>query len=277
VRHLAKVPAAALAASLLLAGCGGEAESAADLESEHFEELIEAEVEARVEERIESLREAEAAQERAAAPAPAPPAATAPPPPARAEPEPEPVREAPAPEPEPVAIPAGAEIRTVVEADISTRTHEVGSAFRTRVTDDVLAADGLVLVPAGAYLEGRVVEARSSSSSEEEALLELAFEHLVMDGQRVPVWATLAEAELEAAAGDSGARTAAKVATGAAAGAVIGRILGRDTRSTVQGAAAGAVAGAGIALTTRDGHAIIREGSTLVVRMDQPVIVASGR
>lgn len=275
MRHLVKVPAAALIAGLAVAACGGDAESAADLESERFEERVEAEVEERLQ---EERPPAEARDEAPAAPQPrasesAPPVA---------EPEPEVAAEEPevavgepeAPEPERVEVAAGTRLTAVVDSDISTRTHETGSGFHVRVAESVHAPDGAVLVPEGALLEGRIAEARRSGGPDEEAVLVLDFEHLVIEGERTPLYATLAEAELESETGDSGARTAAKVATGAAAGAVIGQILGKDTRSTVQGAAAGAVAGAGIALTTRDGHAVIREGSTLVVLVDRPVVVA---
>lgn len=285
MHHLVKVPVVVLFAGLAVAGCGGDAESAADLESERLEEMIEAEVDARVEERMEEERRTAEAPANVEEPAPAPERQPesrrdegAPPaPPAQGETEPEAEAVPEEPEAEPVTIAAGTRLTAVVESDISTRTHEAGSEFQVRVTEELLAPDGGVLVPEGAFLAGRVAEARESEGPEEEAVLVLAFEHLVIDEERIPLNATLAEAELESETGDSGTRTAAKVATGAAAGAIIGQILGRDTRSTVQGAAAGAVAGAGVALTTRDGHAVIREGSTLVVQIERPVVVASGR
>lgn len=173
-----------------------------------------------------------------------------------------------------LAVPAGTVIPAAMEVALSTRTHKAGDIFHARVTEDILAADGMVLVPQGARLEGRVAEARQSSSSDEEALLLLTFENLLIQGERFPLDAVVTEAQVQSEARDSGARSAATVATGAAAGAVVGRILGRDTRSTVQGAVVGAVAGAGVALTTRDGHASIEEGARVAVRLDSPTILA---
>jgi len=302
-----KVPALAFLVALALAACGGDAESASDLDSERLDPVAETAVE---ETEAGEVEADEAPRGEVRTPdAAAPPARqeTAPPPPAHspaagaaAPPEAQPPAQSPAaggaappeaqlqpeqatepetlaPEVEPVAIPAGARIVGVLEHSISTRSHEAGDRFEARVVEEVLAADGMVLVPEGARLVGRVVEAEASRDSDRDAVLVLAFESLVMNGQTFPMNSTVVEVEMAADAGDSGTRSAAKVATGAAAGAVIGQILGRDTRSTVRGAAAGAVAGAGVAVTTRDGHAQIQEGARLVVQVDQPVILASGR
>lgn len=285
-----KVPALAFLVALALAACGGDAESASDLDSERLDPVAEIAVEEAEPGEVEAdeaprgeVRTPDAAappaRQETAPPPPAqsPAAGGAAPPEAQLQPEQATEPETLAPEVEPVAIPAGARIVGVLEHSISTRSHEAGDRFEARVVEEVLAADGMVLVPEGARLVGRVVEAEASRDSDRDAVLVLAFESLVMNGQTFPMNSTVVEVEMAADAGDSGTRSAAKVATGAAAGAVIGQILGRDTRSTVRGAAAGAVAGAGVAVTTRDGHAQIQEGARLVVQVDQPVILASGR
>lgn len=285
-----KVPALAFLVALALAACGGDAESASDLDSERLDPVAETAVEETEAGEVEAdeaprgeVRTPDAAappaRQETAPPPPAqsPAAGGAAPPEAQLQPEQATEPETLAPEVEPVAIPAGARIVGVLEHSISTRSHEAGDRFEARVVEEVLAADGMVLVPEGARLVGRVVEAEASRDSDRDAVLVLAFESLVMNGQTFPMNSTVVEVEMAADAGDSGTRSAAKVATGAAAGAVIGQILGRDTRSTVRGAAAGAVAGAGVAVTTRDGHAQIQEGARLVVQVDQPVILASGR
>jgi len=266
-----------LAVPFVLAGCGGDAESAPDLEGEFVDATA------------EEVQDAAAAPPAAAPPpAQAPPASQpaappssqpAPPPAGAPEAEAE-ASETLAPEElveesavEPLAIPAGTRIPAVMQSALSTRTHQAGDVFFARVGEEVLAADGMVLVPEGARLEGRVVESRQSAGSDDEALLLLTFEAVLIDGERFPMNASVAEAEMQAQAQASGARSAATVATGAAAGAVVGRILGGDTRSTVGGAAVGAVAGAGVALTTRDGHAEIAQGSRITVELQAPALL----
>lgn len=292
MRQTLKVPALALVGALALAACGGDAESAADLDSER--------IATEVAEELQEQEREEGAVTEAPAPATPPPAST--PPAATQRPAPaspstggstppqqeEATRPQPAPEtessfvepeaePEPVAIPTGSRLTAVLQSSLSTRTHQAGDRFRARVTGELLAADGMVLVPEGSMLEGRVLEAHPSGGADEEALLVLSIESLTMNGGSYPLLASVMETEMRTSARDSGTRSAAKVATGAAAGAVIGQILGRDTRSTVGGAAAGAAAGAGVAISTRDGHAEIEEGARMVVQINEPVILASGR
>ena len=122
------------------------------------------------------------------------------------------------------------------------------------MTDEILAPDGMVLIPEGSRLEGRVAVSRPSESSDHDSLLVLTFESLLLAGERIPLDAVVTEAKVESEAQASGARSAATVTTGTAAG----RSLGRDTRSAVRGAIVGAIAGTGIALATRDGHATLR-------------------
>ena len=175
---------------------------------------------------------------------------------------------------EPVSIPAGTLIPTVMQVTLSTRTHQAGDTFHLRVSEEILAADGMVLVPEGTRLEGRVIDARRSTDSDEEALLLVAFETLLIDGVRIPLDAVVAETELETSSAASDTRTAITVVTGAAAGAVLGRILGGDTRSAIQGAAVGALGGAGVAFITRDGHAVIREGTRVVIQLESPAVLS---
>ena len=175
---------------------------------------------------------------------------------------------------EPVSIRAGTLIPTVMQVTLSTRTHQAGDTFHLRVSEEILAADGMVLVREGTRLEGRVTDARRSTDSDEEALLSVAFETLLIDGVRIPLDAVVAETELETSSVASDTRAAITVVTGAAAGAVLGRILGGDTRSAIQGAAVGALGGAGVAFMTRDGHAVIREGTRVVVQLESPAVLS---
>jgi len=253
---------------LMLAGCGGSAES---------REGAGMALESEVNEPVEVVTEAElpgtttpplppAPAQSAGATTPARPAPTTPAPAATPAPSPVPSRV--------VSVPTGTTIPASMEIALSTRTHKVGDVFHARVTEEILAADGMVLIPVGARLEGKVAEARQSENANEEALLLLTFEHLLIRGERFPINAAVAEVLVESSADASGARTAATVATGAAAGAVVGRILGGDTRSTVAGAVVGAAAGTGVALTTREGHASIGEGTRVVVRLNAPTILS---
>ncbi len=280
-----KVPALSLTLAFALAACGAEPESAADLESAPYEE----------ETSVEAPPAAPAPDAQAPpATSPATPPATgrqAPPPPPVQD-DRQPLTEPPAEEAPPVsdptegeweqleepmnALPVGTMMTARLNNVISTRTHAEGDRFTAVVVDALRGGEGQILVPAGTEVRGHVATARASSDSREESVLVLAFDALVLDGRELPFRATVLDANVSGAAGASGARSAGTVATGAAAGAILGQILGRDTRSTVAGAAVGAVAGAGIAMTTRDGHAEVPEGTTLRLQLDEPLAVVAG-
>lgn len=171
----------------------------------------------------------------------------------------------------PPAIPAGTELVTRLTASLETGVNQAGDPFRARVDEDLLAPNGMVMIPMGSEITGRVLEARESRGPDDAAVILLQVETLVVDGVEIPVRASVVDAEVETSVRDSNTRTAAKVATGAAAGAVLGRILGRDGRSTAAGAVAGVAAGTAVALATRDGQAVMAPGSRIVIRFEAAV------
>lgn len=292
MRATMKVPALMALATLTAFGvtaCGGDAESSPDLESEEFVEVGGELVP--VEDGKVAVEDLPGADEPAATPPSSqrsgetspqtPPARTTTPPPA-VEPPAEEERVAPPEteeiEDEPVvSIPVGTRMEADVAAEVSTRTHEAGDRVRAILASDVVASDGSVVAPRGSALLGEVTRSERSRSSDTEAVLMVAFHSLEVGDRQIPVRTSVVEVDLEAGSGDSSSRTAAKVATGAAVGAIAGRILGGDRRSTVAGAAAGAAAGTGIALTTRDGHAVLPEGARLVVQVDEAAVVSGVR
>ena len=171
----------------------------------------------------------------------------------------------------PPAIPAGTEITSSLTAALSTELNRAGDRFTARVEEDALAPDGMVMVPRGSEVRGRVVEARESDGPDSPAVLRLEVDALFVDGREIPVSARVIDADLQAGTRDSNTRTATKVAAGTAAGALAGRLLGRDSRSTRAGAVVGAAAGTAVALATRDGQAVMAPGARIVIRFDQPV------
>jgi hypothetical protein len=176
-------------------------------------------------------------------------------------------------EPQPSAlIPAETVLRFEVLETASTETHDAGDALRLRLVEGVHGTGGAHL-DAGSSARAVITESRESGGSDEQAVLALDVTTIQVNGSEQSLRGTIQSTDIEAGTRDSGQRTAATVATGAAAGAILGQVLGRDTRSTTAGAAAGAVAGLGIALTTRDGHAVLPEGSLITVRLEEPLVV----
>jgi hypothetical protein len=179
--------------------------------------------------------------------------------------------QAPPPAPAP-AIPQGTRLSFEVVEEVSTASHSSGDRFSLRLVDEVHGEHGARIAP-GAEGRGTVTESQRSSDAETEALLAVRLTSVQANGRQHDIRSTVESIDIETATGASGQRSAATVATGAAAGAIIGQILGRDTRSTVAGAAVGAAAGAGVALTTREGHAVLPQGTRVVVRLDEPLVL----
>ena len=284
--HLRGLPAvAALAAVTALATCAPEAESAADRGSSRIEPATELEAPASAAE-VEptgaspeaAVPPAEPSTATVATPARSTiPATATPRPPAASSERSAPVPAADRPPVTPARraafIEAGTSVAATIEEELSTDRNRVGDHFHARLVEDVLGANGEVLLGAGAVLNGRVTVSRESAGSDDPAVLGLEVESVTTDGRTLPLVAEVVEVEAAAQVRDSGARTAAKVGAGAAAGAIIGRILGSDRQDAVRGAVVGAAAGTAVAVATRDGQAVVKPGARMVVRLTERLVV----
>jgi hypothetical protein len=134
-----------------------------------------------------------------------------------------------------------------------------------------------VLIPAGSTINGRVVDSRESTGPDQPAALMVEVESIGSGAAALPLRAQVVELESETQARDSNARTATKVGVGALAGAVIGRILGDDKQDAAKGAVVGAAAGAAVAIAQRDGHAVVKPGARIVIRLSERLVVEEQR
>jgi hypothetical protein len=222
-------------------------------------------------------------------PAPGPEApveAPAPPRPQQAQPRPQaPRQQLPEPRPAPQSleprqprattqsVPAGTTFAVRLNEMLATDRNRPGDGFTATVTDPIVAADGSVLIPAGATLRGRVTAVEASGRVGETAVIKLAFEAVSFGGESYPLQGSVVEANPERRTRQTTREQGAKVAAGAAAGAMLGRVLGRDAESTLKGAVIGAAAGTAIAMGTADVDAVLPQGSRMVIRLDAPVQV----
>ena len=164
------------------------------------------------------------AAETAAAPAAAAAApAQAPPPP-------------PKPKPQPIVIPAGTVIDVKLTQPLSSKTAQAGDPFTATLADPIVA-HGKTVIPAGATVTGKVVDAKSKGKIKGEARLELAATSISVHGKRYPIQASMQGLSEKG----KGKRTAATTGGGAAGGALIGGLAGGG-----KGAGIGALLGAGV-------------------------------
>ncbi len=196
-------------------------------------------------------------------------------------PTPRPQEPAPQPAPQPRvvtrSVPAGTSVALRLNETLSTETNHAGDPFTARLAEPIMDADGTVLVPAGATVNGTVTGVQKSGRVGETAVIKLAFQSIEWGGHTYPMQASVLEANPQRSNRTSVGESAAKVAAGAAAGAILGKVLGKSTSSTLKGAAIGAAAGTAIAMGTADVDAVLPAGSRLVIRLDEPVQVRASR
>jgi hypothetical protein len=198
-------------------------------------------------------------------PTPKPPARPAPVP----APEPEPP---PAPRPEPVVktVAAGTDLDVELLDLASSKTSQVGSVVRARVTKAVVV-DGLTVVPEGAIIDGAVTEAIPLKTIGGAASLGLRFDTLELEGGgRQAI-----SAGLHTQGKSEDGKDAGTIAGATAGGALLGRLLSKNdkTKGTLIGAVVGAAAGTGVAAATKGQEVELPVGTLLVLRLEQPLTI----
>lgn len=151
----------------------------------------------------------------------------------------------PPPAPKSIVVPAGTALSAELITPLSTKTARKGDRFQAKLSAPVMV-DGQTAVPAGALVEGYVVE-KVSGSKEIGATpsLTLTFDKLVP----TPDYSVAISGQLvQAGKSEAGADTA-KIAGGAIAGAIIGHQVNKDKGSII-GGVLGAAAGTAAAKNT---------------------------
>ncbi len=153
---------------------------------------------------------------------------------------------------------------------VSSASSRAGDSFLTRLTRDLHADDGRLVVPAGTELEGVVTEAVPLGRVGGQARLGLAFGELHLPwGKSSEVSASFSDA------GRNESRRDRRIIGGATAGgAVLGAILDDDEgRGTILGAIIGAAAGTAAAANKRRDEIEISGGSVVTLQLDEPANV----
>ena len=138
-------------------------------------------------------------------------------------------------EPVTVTVPAGKVVTVKLADAVGSKISQPGQSFGGSLANPV-EVDGAVVIPAGARVEGEVVDAKPLGRFKGGALLELKLNSIRVSGEQMPVQTSMVTQTLKG----KGKRTGVLVGGGAGLGALIGGLAGGG-----KGAAIGAVAGAG--------------------------------
>lgn len=169
-----------------------------------------------------------------------------------------------------VTAPAGTTIPIRITEHLDSETAQDGEPFNGVVTHAVVA-HGAVVIPAGAAVSGRVVEAHDAGHFKGHSLLSIRLTAVRPYGQVIPISTDAYTLEGR----NRGKNSAEKIGGGAAVGALLGGILGHG-----KGAAIGALAGGGAGTVaqgvTRGQQVGIPSESLLRFRLERPLTVQTG-
>jgi hypothetical protein len=156
---------------------------------------------------------------------------------------------------------------TITEA-LDTKTAQPNDVFHATLASD-LVSNGVVVIPRGSAVMGRVVEVHEAAHFKGAALLTLELTQVTARGRQI----TLVTNSYSKEGAARGKNTAVKAGGGAALGAIIGAIAGGGKGAAI-GAAAGAGAGTGVNAVTRGEQVQIPSETRLEFRLQSPVSVS---
>lgn len=184
-----------------------------------------------------------------------PPAPVVPPPPAAP---PQPVLKQ-------VTLPSGTVVPVRITEELNSKTAQSNDVFHGSLAAD-LGIQGVIAIPRGAPVVGRIVEARDAAHFKGSSLLTLELTELDVRGQQITLVTDAYSKEGEA----RGKNTVEKSAGGAALGAIIGALAGGGKGAAIGGLAGGA-AGTGVNAATRGQQVDIPSETLINFNLQSPV------
>ena len=165
----------------------------------------------------------------------------------------------------PVVVPTGTAIHVTLDQSLASNQSRSGDEFAASVSAPVVV-DGKTVIPKGARVRGRVVEARESGRLQHVAHLRLALRSVEVGGKSYD----LETSSVSRTGGNHNQRNAALIGGGAGVGALIGGIAGGGKGALI-GTAAGAGAGTATAAITGKKDITIPAETPLSFKLTQPV------
>ena len=146
--------------------------------------------------------------------------------------------------PMPSSLPAGTPLTIRLQSGVSSASSHSGDTFDA-VLDEPVIIQGQTVVPRGATVTGRVVEAKASGHLQDPGYLRLTLDKISISGKAVAVQTS----SLFVKGGSHEKRNLEMIGGGAGAGALIGGLAGGGKGALI-GTAVGAAGGTGVAYGT---------------------------
>jgi outer membrane lipoprotein SlyB len=165
-------------------------------------------------------------------------------------------------------IPEGTTISVTVDQTLSSDNSHVGDIFAASTSEPVVI-DGKVVIPTGAKVSGRVVDAKESGRLHVPARLAVALNSIEVDNKSYDV-----QSDTYSMKGrNHNKRNLGFIGGGAAGGALIGALAGGGKGALI-GSAVGAGAGTAGAAATGKKEITLRAETRLSFRLQQPLAVS---
>jgi hypothetical protein len=166
-----------------------------------------------------------------------------------------------------VSAPVGTALALELITPVSSETAQVETQVTARLRQPVVV-DGFTVIPAGATLQGDVIEVERAGRVRGRSHLGIRFTSVTIDGQKDSLRTNALGFDGEATKSED----ATKVGGGAGIGALIGGIVGGGS-GAAKGAAIGGAAGAGAVLATRGRDVSLAQGAELNATLSSPYSV----
>lgn len=167
----------------------------------------------------------------------------------------------------PVTIPAGALVTVRLQNPIDARRTKDGDMFVVNVSRDVFQ-DGVLALPIGATLEGRIVAVKKPGAFAGGGYIQLQLTQLDLDGHSYPLTSDIYSTVTPGKGGYSAANTIG----GAAFGAILGAAVGGGPGAAI-GAVAGGGTGAAISSATPAPRTFIPGETMITFHLSTPLTV----
>ncbi|HKW33573.1 MAG TPA: hypothetical protein VJN92_11250 [Candidatus Acidoferrum sp.] len=172
-------------------------------------------------------------------------------------------------------VPAGTKVPVRTEDTIDSAKSAEGQTYAAEVADDVVDADGNVVIPRGSNAQIVIRSASQGGKIRGASDLVLDLQSISVEGQEYLVSTTDVQETGRHGIG-ANKRTAAMTGGGAALGAIIGAIAGGGKGAAI-GAGAGAGGGALTQILTKGGSIKVPSETVLTFQLDKPVKVVQAR
>jgi hypothetical protein len=170
---------------------------------------------------------------------------------------------------------AGTQVPVRSEDTINSATAVEGQTYAAEITDDVLDANGDVVVPRGSNAQIIIRSASKGGHFRGQSDLVLDLQSISVEGQQYTINTSDVQEKGKQGLG-ANKRTAVYTGGGAALGAIIGAIAGGGKGAAI-GAGAGAGAGALTQVLTKGGSIKVPAETVLTFQLDKPVQIVEAK